>query len=124
MAMKVERIKRLSAARYMERHNGEVARLRGHYCNLFKFWRTCPVKLCRRMRSCRGDQQACLKRCIGTVPRHEQYQARLRILAATSPAHSPERTARENMANELREVSLRPGEVMFMQTELARAKRE
>jgi hypothetical protein len=122
--MKVERIKRLNAARYMERHNGEVARLRGHYCNLFKFWRTCPVKLCRRARSCRGDQQACLKRFIGTVPRHEQFQARRRILAATSPAHSPERTARENMANELREVSLRPGEVMFMQTELARAKRK
>jgi hypothetical protein len=46
---------------YVARFAAERARLQRHYCNLFKFWRACPDKHCRRHLRCCGDAGECLK---------------------------------------------------------------
>ena len=86
----------MSQERYVARFHAEKAVLARHYCNVFKFWRDCPCKRCRRERVCCGDQHACLKRRQNEVPRQIQWRARQQILALT-PANAgpPERTARE-----------------------------
>ena len=88
--------RQLSAEQFAARFDAEKAKLARDYCNIFKFWRTCPFKHCRRARTCSGDANACLKRRENEVPRDIQWQARQQILAAT-PANAgpPERTARE-----------------------------
>lgn len=80
----------------MARFNAEKATLARHYCNVFKFWGTCPFRRCRRARLCSGDQHACLKRREGEIPSAVQWQARRAILEST-PANAgpPERMARE-----------------------------
>jgi hypothetical protein len=92
----------LTRADYQARVQAEVTALKRHYCSLFGFWRDCGFKLCRRARSCRGDQDACLKDSVDRVPRHIQFQARQDLLAKT-PRHmaAPERAAREFMPSEL-----------------------
>jgi len=88
--------KTLTRERYLARLHAEKDRLARHYCNVFKFWRDCPFKRCRRGRACRGDQHACLQRREREVPRDIQWQARQDILVATpADAGPPERTARE-----------------------------
>jgi hypothetical protein len=86
----------MSQERYVARFHTEKAALARHYCNVFKFWRGCRCKRCRRERVCCGDQHACLKRRQNEVPRQIQWRARQQILAST-PANAgpPERTARE-----------------------------
>jgi hypothetical protein len=80
------------------RFAAEAARLRLHYCNLFKFWRDCHDKNCRRQRHCRGDSNECLKRRIEEIPRMEQFQARQAVLAATpKQAGHAERAVRQLM---------------------------
>ncbi len=105
--MRVPRIKKITTEQYVARFNAEKARLQRHYCNIFKFWRSCRFKPCRKARACRGDQNACLKQSVDSVPRTVQYQARQRILTATANADSPERTAREFMPNDFYELLLR-----------------
>jgi hypothetical protein len=87
---------KLTADEYVARFNAEKAMLARGYCDLFKFWRTCPFKLCRKARGCSGDQIACLKRSEKEVPRDLQWRARQQVLAST-PANAgpPERMARE-----------------------------
>ena len=86
----------LTPEQYTARFNAEKAKLQRAYCTMFKFWRTCRFKPCRKARACRGDQDACLKRGEKLVPRDIQWEARRQMLAAT-PANAgpPERMARE-----------------------------
>ncbi len=88
--------KKLTAECYVARFNAEKALLARHYCTIFKFWRSCPCKRCRKARICSGDQHACLKRNAKDVPRKIQWQARQQILVST-PANvgPPKRMARE-----------------------------
>jgi len=95
-------IEGIPVERYKARFNAEKAMLQRHYCSVFKFWRTCGLKPCRKMRACMGDANACLKRGERTVPRRMQWDARQEILAATpESAGPPERAARESMPVEL-----------------------
>jgi len=94
--------KKLTTERYVARLNAEKALLARHYCIMFKFWRSCPFKRCRKARICSGDQNACLKRSEKEVAREIQWQARQQILAST-PANAgpPERMARELLPGSL-----------------------
>ena len=80
----------------MARFHAEKAVLARHYCTVFKFWRDCPFKRCRRERTCCGDEHACLKRGQDEIPRKVEWRARQQILRST-PANAgpPERMARE-----------------------------
>ena len=81
---------------YAARFGAEQAALRRHYCNVFKFWRLCPLRACRKARSCGGDTQLCLNRWVREIPRDLQWQARRQILEVTpADAGSAECTARE-----------------------------
>ncbi|HML07244.1 MAG TPA: hypothetical protein VK430_03825 [Xanthobacteraceae bacterium] len=92
------------AERYAARFAAEAAALQRHYCNVFKFWRICPLKKCRKARACSGDAKHCLHRRAAEVPRAVQWLARQEILAATRPsAGPPERMAREFMPGDLAE---------------------
>jgi hypothetical protein len=85
--------KTLTTERYVARFNAEKARLARHYCTIFKFWRGCPRKSCRKMRTCGGDPHVCLKRGEPEVPRDIQWNARQQVIAAT-PAHAGAHGAR------------------------------
>ena len=88
--------KTLTTERYVARFNAEKARLAHHYCTIFKFWRGCPRKSCRKVRTCGGDPLVCLKRREREVPRDIQWGARQHVIASTpAQAGPPERTARE-----------------------------
>jgi hypothetical protein len=86
----------MTSAQYVARFNAEKAKLARAYCDIFKFWRNCRFKPCRKTRCCVGDQNICLKRRAAEVPRDIQWQARQQMLAST-PANAgpPERMARE-----------------------------
>ena len=94
-------IEGIPAERYQERFKEERAKLRRHYCTVFKFWRSCRYKPCKNARACLGDALACLKRNEQNVPREEQWQARQEILETTPEKDGPERAARECMPSEL-----------------------
>ena len=84
------------------RFAAERAQLQRHYCNLFRFWRGCRDKNCRRHRRCCGDAGDCLARRIGEIPRQGQFQARQAILAATPRNAGPaERTVRQCMPRDM-----------------------
>jgi hypothetical protein len=88
--------KQLTNERYVARFHAEKAALARDYCNIFKFWRDCPLRRCRNVRRCSGDPTACLKRRVIDVAREVRWQARQKILGATPPeAGPPERMARE-----------------------------
>ena len=87
---------RMSDAQYVARFVAERAKLARAYCTLFKFWRDCARKNCRRERQCGGDPLRCLKRCESEVQRRAQWRARQDVLRATpADAGPPERMARE-----------------------------
>jgi len=87
---------KLTQEDYVARFNAEKAVMQRKYCDIFKFWRSCPLRRCRKARACTGDQNACLKAGERSIPRDIQWQARQQILTAT-PANvgAPERLARE-----------------------------
>jgi hypothetical protein len=93
---------KMTSEQYVARLNAAKAKLARDYCDLFKFWRDCAFKPCRKARRCAGDHHACLQRRAKDVPREVQWQARLQILAST-PANAgpPERMAREFLAESL-----------------------
>jgi hypothetical protein len=88
--------KAMTPEQYVARFKAAKALVQRAYCDAFRFWRSCPHKPCRKARTCRGDEDACLKRGEKDIPRQIQWQARQEILAAT-PANAgpPERMARE-----------------------------
>jgi hypothetical protein len=94
---------------YLNRLYTEIEWVQRYYCTLFRFWRFCGVKQCRRARACRGDEDACLKRSVDTVPHQEQLQARQELLEAT-PHHfgRVEHKVRRRMPNDFWRRSLNP----------------
>ena len=58
------------------------------YCEVFKFWRSCRVKRCRRHRRCRGEPAPFLMGGLSSVP-----EARQRAAAAAVIAGGPRRLA-------------------------------
>jgi hypothetical protein len=58
------------------------------YCDVFKFWRSCRVKRCRRHRRCLGDPAPCLMGGLPSVP-----EAQRRAAAAMVIAGGPRRLA-------------------------------
>jgi hypothetical protein len=69
------------------------------YCNIFEFWRACRRKRCRRAKTCGGHARICLTRGLGRVPYEAQYQANLRIIAATpTDADRPTKSGRRSNA--------------------------
>lgn len=91
--------KKLTPERYAARYNAEKAALQRHYCTVFKFWRMCAFRKCRKARACSGDAQVCLRRRVHEIARETQWRARRQILIATpAAAGPPERTARECLA--------------------------
>ena len=82
----------------------EAAAQQRRYCNAFELWRRCRLKLCRRSRTCCGDQNVCLKQALDRVPRDVQLAARRRILRATPHnIGAPEREARQRMPRDFYE---------------------
>jgi hypothetical protein len=65
----------MTQERYVARFHAEKAELARHYCTVFKFWRDCPLRRCRRERDCCGVQHACLKRRQQEIPRKMQWRA-------------------------------------------------
>jgi hypothetical protein len=93
---------KLSPAQHAARLAAEKALLQRRYCEIFDTWRSCRLKPCHRVRACRGDAKACLKRALAQVPREVQWQARQDVLKATSAnAGAPERQARQLMPRDL-----------------------
>jgi hypothetical protein len=103
-----ERVGKMTPDDYARRFEDEAAAMTRAYCNMFKLWRGCPFKRCRRARTCAGDESGCLKRGVTAVPRDMQWLAR-RLLIAATPAQAgpPERTAREFMPDALLELKAR-----------------
>jgi hypothetical protein len=97
-----KKTKTLTSERYVARFNAAKAGLARHYCTIFKFWRDCAYKPCRKARRCIGDQNACLKRRANEIPRALQWEVRQKILASTpADAGPPERMAREFLPESL-----------------------
>jgi hypothetical protein len=100
--MRKTKPKPLTGERYVARFRAARLELARHYCTLFKFWRTCGTKQCRRARTCRGDQQACLAQRVQGVSRDLQFQARQQVLSAVpADAGPPELKAREFLPGDL-----------------------
>jgi hypothetical protein len=92
----------ISAEQFAARVEAEKAALQRHYCDVFKFWRACPLARCRKARRCGGDANLCLKRRAGEIPRDVQWQARQQILQSTpASAGEPERAVRALMPYDL-----------------------
>jgi hypothetical protein len=95
-AMSKQTAERQTPEEYATRFAAEKAALRWYYCDVFEFWRSCALKRCRRVRSCSGDAEACLRRRVREIARDVQWQARQHVLAATPADAGPaERNARE-----------------------------
>jgi len=102
MTSAVRAARAISPDDYIARFAAERARLQRHYCNLFKFWRACRDKHCRRHLRCCGDASECLKSRIGEIPRHAQFLAREAVLVSTPHnAGGAERTVRQFMPRDV-----------------------
>ena len=86
---------KLTGPAWQARFNAGAEVAQRQYCDIFKFWRGCRYKACRRAKSCRGDSLLCLKRSRWSLPRDVLYQAEQQVRAAV-PAHltGPERSGR------------------------------
>jgi hypothetical protein len=51
------------------------------YCEVFKFWRSCRIKRCRRHRRCLGEPALCLMRGLSSVPETQQRAAAAAVIA-------------------------------------------
>ena len=86
----------LSPEEWQARFNAAAAATQREYCDIFELWRDCANGPCRKLRACRGDQHACLRRGMRAVPLAVQHEARARIIAATpGDADVIARTARQ-----------------------------
>ena len=64
------------------------------YCEVFKFWRSCRVKKCRRHRRCLGEPAPCLMGGLSSVP-EAQRRAAAAIVIAGGPQRMPPATHME-----------------------------
>jgi len=86
---------KLAPAQWQAQFDRAAAAVQRDYCDLFKFWRDCGRKGCRKARSCTGDAHACLKSGKDKVPYEARIKAQAAIVAATPPgAGAAERAAR------------------------------
>jgi hypothetical protein len=53
---------KLTGEEYQARCDAAAKVARRQYCDIFKFWRGCRYKPCRRAKTCRGDPSHCLQR--------------------------------------------------------------
>lgn len=91
----------LAREEFRARFEAETVRVQRHYCTVFRLWRTCRAKPCRRLRACAGDPAACLKRGVAALPRGAVFDARQALVAAMPRnCAAPEREARLIMASE------------------------
>jgi len=96
-----KKIKPMTAEEYTARFKAEKARLQRAYCDIFKLWRRCRFKPCRKARACRGDAHACLERGLDFVPRQAQWDARQEIMKSSPETTGrAERTVRQFMPND------------------------
>lgn len=51
------------------------------YCEVFRFFRSCRLKSCKRHRRCGGEPAACLMRGLPTVPPAERLAAQKSVIA-------------------------------------------
>ena len=86
---------KLTGEEYQARRNAAAEVARRQYCDIFKFWRGCRYKPCRRAKTCRGDPSHCLQRGRWSLSPDVLSQAELQVRAAV-PAHltGPERAGR------------------------------
>jgi hypothetical protein len=86
---------KLTGQEWQARYNAAAEVARRQYCDIFKFWRGCRYKPCRRAKTCRGDSSHCLQRGRWSLPPDVLCQAELQVRAAV-PAHltGPERAGR------------------------------
>jgi len=56
-------------------------------CNLFRFWRVCRDKRCRRARGCAGDMHACFRRHWDALTEEERQWGRA-LLAALAQGNT------------------------------------
>jgi hypothetical protein len=95
-AMSKQTVEQQKPEEYAARFAAEKSALQRHYCEVFGFWRSCALRRCRKVRSCSGDAEACLRRRVREIGRDVQWQARRHILAATPADAGPAvRNARE-----------------------------
>ena len=86
---------KLTGPQWQARRNAAAEVARRQYCDIFKFWRGCRYKPCRRAKTCRGDPSHCLQRGRWSLSPDVLCQAELQVRAAV-PAHltGPERAGR------------------------------
>jgi hypothetical protein len=91
----------LTRDEFRVRFDAEAVKVQRHYCTLFRFWRTCRLKLCQKERACHGDARECVKLAFDRVPRQQRFDARRQLLQ-TTPRNlgAPERAARDIMAGD------------------------
>jgi hypothetical protein len=92
---------------WQKRFDAGARQAQREYCNIFEFWRACQHKPCRRAKTCGGPARTCLARGLGQVPYEAQYQANLRIIAATA-ADTDRSTKSGRCSNALSLVSYGP----------------
>jgi hypothetical protein len=51
------------------------------YCDVFKFWRACRLRRCRRHRRCVGTPATCLMHGLPSVPEAERQAAASAVIA-------------------------------------------
>jgi hypothetical protein len=51
------------------------------YCEVFRFWRSCRMKRCKREKRCLGEPAGCLMRGLPGVPANERETARAQVRA-------------------------------------------
>jgi hypothetical protein len=117
----------LTAAQFVKRFKAEMDLQQRRYCQALALWRQCPVKRCRRDRTCRSDQPFCMVTAHFRWSAGAQQAVRQHILDAT-PANigAPERAARELMPYQIRMADTTANEVAFYlsRANLSRTKRE
>jgi hypothetical protein len=96
------RTPRLSWQEFVAQFEAEKTKQQQRYCERFALWRECPVRRCRRDRTCRGHLSYCMVHAIHTMPRRDLSQALGDIVKAT-PANigAPERAARRCSPHDL-----------------------
>ena len=67
------------------------------YCEVFRFWRRCAAKPCRRHRRCLGEPAGCLMRGLPGVPPAERMAAEKAVIAG-GPRRLPPATHMEWIA--------------------------
>jgi hypothetical protein len=81
---------------FQKRFKAATEAAQRQYCDIFKFWRDCRLKGCRRSKTCGGNPQLCLKRGFTQVPNEVADHALTRVIESTpADADRPTKLARQ-----------------------------